>query len=137
MANSYNSTIRKITSAGAVTTRAGTARSFGSVDGARSVARLYRPFGVAVDASGNVYVADYIDSTIRKINAAGDVTTLAGTAGSSGSEDGTGSVARFNFPSGIAVDASGNVYVADFNNSTIRKITSAGVVTTIGGRPGV
>jgi len=136
VADIYNSTIRKITSAGVVTTLAGTARSFGSVDGTRSVARLYRPFGVAVDASGNVYVADVIDSTIRKIDVAGDVTTLAGMAQNSGSVDGTGSAARFKNPTGIAVDSSGNVYVADLGNSTIRKINVDGDVTTLAGTAG-
>ena len=93
-----------------------------------------RPAGVAVDGAGNVYVADTVNDTIRKITPAGVVTTLAGMAGQHGSADGTGSAARFDHPVGVAVDAAGNVYVADTGNDTIRKITPAGVVTTLAGR---
>src|SRR5439155_7430643 len=89
-------------------------------------------------SSGNVYVADsnnhwIHNHTIRKITPAGVVTTLAGLAETVGSDDGTGSAARFNGPSGVATDSSGNVYVADRGNHTIRKITPAGVVTTLAG----
>ena len=141
VADQYNSTIRKITSAGVVTTLAGTAGTGGSADGTGSAASFYNPIGVAVDSSGNVYVTDAnsgaiyagINNTIRKITSAGVVTTLAGTTGTQGSMDGTGSAARFNGPGGVAVDVSGNVYVADYNNNTIRNITSAGVVTTLVG----
>jgi sugar lactone lactonase YvrE len=136
VADGANDTIRKITSAGVVTTLAGTAGSPGSTDGTGSAARFYNPYGVAVDGSGNVYVADVLNHTIRKITPAGVATTLAGTAGSSGSADGTGSAARFYYPYGVAVDGSGNVYVADTYNHTIRKITPAGVVTTLAGTPG-
>ena len=76
---------------------------------------------MATDSSGNVYVADYGNYTIRKITPAGVVTTLAGLAGFTGSDDGTGSAARFYNPYGVATDSSGNVYVADTSNSTIRK----------------
>jgi streptogramin lyase len=136
VADSSNSTVRKITPAGVVTTLAGTAGASGSADGTGSAARFYSPRGVAVDGSGNVYVADSQNHTIRTITPAGVVTTLAGTAGSSGSADGTGSAARFDYPEGVAVDGSGNVYVADYNNHTIRKITPAGVVTTLAGTAG-
>ena len=136
VADSANHLIRKITPGGAVTLFAGTAGSSGSTDAIGSAARFNFPFGVAVDGPGNVYVADYFNFTIRKITAAGVVTTLAGAAGSSGSTDATGSAARFKNPDGIAVDESGNVYVADYNNHTIRKITAAGVVTTLAGTAG-
>jgi sugar lactone lactonase YvrE len=131
-----NSTIRKITPGGVVSTLAGLAGSFGSDDGAASTARFDNPQGVAVDSSGNVYVADSGNSTIRKITPGGVVSTLAGLAGSTGSDDGTGSAARFNYPSGVAVDSSGNVYVADSYNYTIRKITPGGVVSTLAGLAG-
>ena len=87
------------------------------------MARFYWPEGVAVDSSGNVYVADNQNSTIRKITPAGVVTTLAGRAGQVGSADGTGSEARFNLPQGVAVDSAGNVYVGDDDNNRITKGT--------------
>lgn len=136
VADSNNNTIRKVTPAGVVTTFAGLAGHNGSTDGAVAAARFSIPKGVAVDSSGNLYVADYYNYTIRKITAAGVVTTLAGTAGQAGSVDGAGAAARFYNPAGVAVDSSGNVYVADQGNDTIRKITPAGVVTTIGGIAG-
>src|SRR6185369_17532047 len=90
-----------------------------------------------------VYVADYDNSTIRKVTPAGVVTTVAGLAQFDhvgfpvpGSADGTGSVARFYYPTGVAVDSAGNVYVADHGNNTIRKVTPAGVVTTLAGLAG-
>jgi streptogramin lyase len=132
VADTDNHTIRKITSAGVVTTLAGTALSQGSADGIGAAARFDYPQGVAVDA-GNVYVADRDNYTIRKITSAGVVTTLAGTAGNQGPTDGTGAAARFDYPHGVAVDAAGNVYVADTDNHAIRKISPAGVVTTLAG----
>ena len=118
---------------GVVTTLAGSAGVPGSADGTGSNARFYFPESVAVDAAGNVYVADTSNHTIRKITPAGAVTTLAGSAGNPGSADGMGSLARFAYPVGVAVDAAGNIYVADAGNNTIRKITPAGDVTTLAG----
>ena len=114
----------------------GLAGSYGSADGTGSAARFYCPCGVAVDSAGNVYVADSDNHTIRKVTPGGVVTTLAGLAGSSGSADGTGSAARFYDPYGVAVDSAGNVYVADYRNHTIRKVTPGGVVTTLAGLAG-
>jgi sugar lactone lactonase YvrE len=136
VADSWNCTIRKVTPAGVVTTWAGTAGEFGSEDGTGSAARFDGPCGLAIDSSGNVYVADSANSVIRKITSSRVVTTLAGTAWEFGSEDGTGSAARFNGPTGVAVDGSGNVYVADNGNHTIRKITPSKVVTTLAGLAG-
>jgi sugar lactone lactonase YvrE len=135
VADTFNSTIRKITPAGKVSTLAGTAGSLpGSADGSGTAARFYYPTGIACDAAGNLCVADTLNSTIRKITPAGKVTNLAGNAGSPGSADGSGAAARFNWPLGIACDAAGNLYVADTENHTIRKITPAGEVTTLVGQ---
>jgi sugar lactone lactonase YvrE len=136
VADEYNYTIRKVTPAGVVTTLAGSAGQSGSVDGTGTSALFSVPYGVAVDSVGAVYVADGGNDTIRKISPAGAVITLAGSAGQSGIFDGIGSAARFNSPSGLAVDNAGNVYVADSGYNTIRKITPAGAVTTLAGSPG-
>jgi hypothetical protein len=117
-----------------VTTLAGLAGSQGSADGTGSAARFNDPEGVAVDSTGNIYVADSNNNTIRKITPAGVVTTLAGLAGSPGSADGTGSAARFIFPEGVAVDSTGKVYVADTNNNTIRAGVAPGGLTNISTR---
>ncbi len=131
VADRDNYTIRKITPKGMVTTLAGSAGLDGSADGTRSVARFSRPTAVATDSGGNIYVAEDFNSTIRKITPAGIVTTLAGSARLLDYVDGTGSAARFNFPMSVATDGGGNVYVAERDNATIRKITPAGVVTTL------
>src|SRR5439155_1587213 len=116
----------------AFTTLAGNA-GYGSDDGTGSDARFIYPSGVAVDSAGNVYVADHDNHTIRKVTPAGKVTTLAGLADSPGSADGAASDARFNRPRDVAVDNTGNLFVGDSNNNTIRKVTPAGVVTTLAG----
>ena len=131
VADTYNNKIRKITPAGEVTTLAGSG-AVGSDDGTGSAATFDRPFGVALDSAGNVYVGDTYNNKIRKITPAGEVTTLAGS-GAYGGNDGAGSVANFANPYGVAVDSAGNVYVADFGNSKIRKITPAGDVSTLAG----
>ena len=131
-----NHAIRKITSAGVVTTLAGLVGTSGTNDGVGVAARFNYPEDVAVDGSNYVYVADNGNSCIRKVAPDGTVTTLAGTAGSPGSDDGTNSTAQFSNPLGIAVDSASNLYVGDTGNQTIRKITPNGVVTTIGGLAG-
>lgn len=166
-----NHAVRKITPTGVVTTLAGNGTA-GFANGTGSAAMFNEPLGLAIDASGNVYVADYINSALRKITAAGVVSTLssitnifgitidasgnvycaqyghhvvskysstgvysiiAGQAGSSGTDDGTGTAAKFNFPAGITIDANGNLYVTETFNNRIRKITQAGLVSTIAG----
>jgi sugar lactone lactonase YvrE len=128
-----NNTLRKITAAGVVSTLAGSAGDTGNADGSGAQARFSHPGGVAIDVAGNLYLADTLNHTIRKVSAAGLVSTLAGSAGLAGQSDGTAGNARFNQPWGIARDAAGNLYVTDTGNHTVRKITSAGVVTTLAG----
>ena len=132
-----NHTLRKITSTGLVTTLAGLAGQIGSADGTGSAARFYTPLGVAVDRDANVFVADYDNGTIRKVTPGGVVSTVAGLARAYGSADGTGGAARLNGPSGIAIDGTGNLFVTDYSNSNIRKITPEAVVTTVAGMSGV
>ncbi|MBT5875864.1 MAG: T9SS type A sorting domain-containing protein, partial [Candidatus Latescibacteria bacterium] len=131
VADRTNDRIRKITPAGIVSTFAGSG-TFGSLDGPATTAQFSLPAGVAVDADGNVYVADNLSNRIRKITPGGVVSTLAGS-GTFGSADGVGTAAEFGSPAGVAVDIVGNVYVADVNNNTIRKITPGGVVSTLAG----
>jgi hypothetical protein len=137
VADLANSTIRKVTPAGVVSTVAGLAGAPGSSDGTGAAARFFHAYGVAVDSLTNLYVADTYNCTIRKITPAGAVKTLAGSPGSYGTNDGTGSAARFTGPTSLVVDPGGTVYVVDRWNSTIRKITPKGVVTTLAGQPGV
>lgn len=131
VADNGNNLIRKITPDGTVSTLAGSGLA-GSANGTGAAASFNSPFGIAVDATGNVYVADSGNNLIRKISPAGVVSTFAGN-GAKGAVN--GSAASFNTPSGVAVDAQGNVYVADENNNLIREITSAGVVSTLASRP--
>jgi sugar lactone lactonase YvrE len=133
VADTGNATIRKITSAGLVSTLAGTAGSPGNLDATGAAARFNSPYGLTVDGVGNVYVVDSNLNTLRKITAAGVVTTLAGAANQTGLVDGTGTAARFTVPFDITVDAAGNLYVCDHGNHAIRKVTPAGVVTTLAG----
>jgi hypothetical protein len=131
IADSVNSTIREISSAGVVATIAGSAGVLGVANGAGTNALFSNPLGVAVDGNGNIYVADTGNSMVRQITS-GAVTTVAGIADTPGNLDGPGATAQFNQPGGIAVDQSGNVYVADTGNNTIREIKS-GVVSTLAG----
>ncbi|HLH57433.1 MAG TPA: hypothetical protein VKY92_27890, partial [Verrucomicrobiae bacterium] len=137
VADTGNQVIRKIQPGGTVTTLAGSAGSAGSDDGMGNAARFNSPAGIAVDAAGTLYVADQLNSTIRKITVDGLVTTLAGSAGQSGSQDGHGALARFNHPCAIAVDCFGNLYVADTGNNSIREISADGTVTTVAGATGI
>jgi len=130
VADTYNNSIRKITPAGVVSTLAGGAQGF--VDGNGTAAKFSSPTGVACDGQGNIYVADAGNNSIRMITPAGAVSTLAGN-GKQGLVNGTGAAALFFEPTGIACDGQGNIYVADERNNCVRKITPAGVVSTLAG----
>src|SRR6185312_13511017 len=127
-----NNVIRKITSAGVVSTFAGNGTA-GSTNGTGIAARFNHPSGLAIDASGNLYVADRSNNMIRKITSSGVVSTLAGST-TAGVLDGTLSAAYFNLPTTVALDPSGNIEVADYNNNEIRVINpTLGSVTTLAG----
>lgn len=135
VADSGNHRIRKLTPAGAVSTLAGSG-TLGTANGTGPAAQFNFPNGIAVASNGTLFVADNGNHAIRAITAAGVVTTFLGQAGTSGTRDGTGNLARFESPSGIALDADGNLYISDSLNHTIRKSSPAGVVTTLAGVAG-
>jgi hypothetical protein len=133
VADGGNRTIRKITQSGVVTTFAGMTGISGSADGQGAAASFSGLGAITIDSSDNLYVAS--NRTVRKITPQAVVTTLAGTPGVDGVADGVGAAASFMTLSGIAVDASGNLYVSDSTAGTIRKITPNGTVSTVVGVP--
>ncbi len=135
VADTFNNRVRRIDPAGVISTIAGTGEAGYSGDGGPAkAARLNVPRAVAVDAAGNLYVADTFNDRVRRIDPAGVISTIAGTgeAGYSG-DGGPAKAARLNSPRGIAVDAAGNLYVADTFNNRVRRIDPAGVISTIAG----
>jgi hypothetical protein len=137
VADTSNHTIRMVTQDGVVTTLAGKAAAYDAGDGTGADARFDYPNGLAIDTTGDLFVADSSNCAIRKVTRDGIVTTFAGRAGECTSLEGAALDARFNYPMGVALDRAGNVYVADTNNAAIRKIDTAGQVTTFVGIPGM
>ncbi len=135
VADMGNDCIRKISPTWQTSTFAGKA-NYGSSVGTATGAKFYEPDGITVDRKGNIFVSDRSNNTIRRITPAGIVTTLAGQAGASGSADGFGAAARFNYPRGLTTNAAGDIFVADMYNHTIRKISPVGMVSTIAGLAG-
>ena len=132
VADATNNRIRKISSTGTVITIAGDGTA-GYLDGQGTAAKFNSPIGIAVSASGIIYVSDASNNRIRAISNTGLVTTLAGSGSPGGVVNGQGTAAQFNAPRGLAVDGSGNLCVVDYNNNCIRKITSSGLVSTLAG----
>ena len=132
-----NNTIRCVTTNGSASTLAGAASQAGATNGTGNQALFNAPLGIAVDQAGVLHVADSGNHLVRKVTAGGVASTLAGSSGVWGSADGDGAAALFNGPVGLAVDSSGNVFVSDANNHTIRRITRSGTVTTFAGSAGV
>ncbi len=127
--------IRKIDITGTITTIAGNGTAGFSGDGGQATAaQLKTPGGIVVDGTGNLYIADMLNNRIRKVDASGVISTFAGT-GTSGfmGDGGMATAARLSNPCDLAIDGSGNIYIADFNNKRIRKINTAGIITTIAG----
>ena len=135
--DSVNHRIRKMDSAGTITTVAGAGEfgfgggGFGGDGGPAIDARLNRPYGVAVDGAGNLYIADSFNNRIRKVDSAGTITTVAGP-GEFG-DGGPAIQAQLRSPGGVAVDGAGNLYIADLSNNRIRKVDSTGTITTVAG----
>ena len=135
IADRGNDRIRRVDGAGIITTIAGTGESGSSADGGPAVeAQLDGPAGVAVDGAGNVYITDRGNDRIRRVDGAGIITTIAGTGVRGFSGDGGPAVeAKLDGPNGIAVDGTGNVYIADYNNHRVRRVDGAGIITTVAG----
>jgi uncharacterized protein (TIGR03437 family) len=132
-----NGRVRKVDTSGIITTIAGNGTFPPGGDGGPATsAALFSPVGVAVDNLGNVYIADENSNSVRKVNAAGIISTVAGngTVGLSG-DGGPATQAAFNAPYSVAVDDAGNLYISDFGNSRLRKVNTAGIVTTMAGGP--
>ena len=135
VADERNQRVRRIDTAGVISTIAGTGQSGFSGDGGPATdAQLFYPAGVAVDAAGNVYVADELNQRVRRIDTAGVISTIAGTGEEGfGGDGGPATEAQLNYPTGVAVDAAGNVYVTDERNHRVRRIDTAGVISIFAG----
>ncbi len=136
IADSYNHVVRKLTPDGSITTVAGNGTSGFSGDGDDAVlAQLNTPSGVAVDRDGNLYISDKYNNRVRKVNPAGVITTVVGTGHYGDSGDfGPGTDATMKYPAGLAMDNTGNLYIADQNNHRIRKLSKNGIITTVAGK---
>ena len=135
IADTGNNRIRKVDSAGTISTIAGTGeRGFGGDGGPAGGAQLDWPYGVATDAAGNLYITDTQNDRIRKVDSAGTISTIAGTGERGFGGDGGPAVqAQLQSPNGVALDGAGNLYIADTRNNRIRKVDSAGTISTIAG----
>ena len=140
IADRDNLRIRKVDAAGVISTVAGDGTGgYGGDGGPAVAAQLSSPRGVALDGAGNLYIADYFNQRIRKVDAAGTITTVAGSGevgfdeGGYGGDGGPAMAAQLNLPAGVALDGAGNLYIADLRNDRIRKVDAAGVISTVAG----
>jgi uncharacterized protein (TIGR03437 family) len=146
IADTSNNRIRKVSASGIITTVAGNGNvdqfgngTFSGDGGPATSASLSRPFGIAVDALGNLFIADTDNHRIRKVSGSGIITTVAGSGatgqggGGFSGDGGPATSALLHYPGGVAVDAMGNLFIADSNNSRIRKVSASGVITTVAG----
>ena len=135
IADRANHRIRKMSPSGLISTVAGTGEVGYSGDGGPATcARLYSPFGVAVDSSGNLYIADFGNCRIRKVNPSGIISTVAGNGSYGyGGDGGPATAAVLNYPLDVAVDSIGNLFIADRSNNRIRKVSPSGIITTVAG----
>lgn len=135
IADAGNHVIRRVTASGIISTVAGSGLIGNSGDGGSALAaRLYSPSGVATDVSGNIYIADVVNNKVRKVSSTGIITTFAGTGAAGNTGNGSAaSSATLRFPSGVSVDGSGNVYIADQGNYNIRIVNSSGVINNFAG----
>ena len=138
IADAGNHRVRRVDSAGTITTVAGTGEAGFGGDGAPATqAGIDRLTGVAVDGAGNLYIADWNSNRVRKVDSTGTITTIAGTGERGfGGDGGPASQAQISSPTGVAVDGAGNLYIADWDNGRIRRVDSAGTITTIAGTGG-
>jgi sugar lactone lactonase YvrE len=127
--------VRKVTPNGVITTIAGNGTQGYSGDGGPATsAQLNQPWGIAVDGSGSVFIADLVNHCIRKVAPSGVISTVAGDGKPGFSGDGEQSTsAQLKFPAGVAVDNAGNLYIADSGNNRVRKVDSAGIIRTVAG----
>src|SRR5262249_47145296 len=128
-----NGRIRKVTPAGVITTVAGNGVYTYSGDGGAATSAGMGPTDVAVDAAGNLFIADLDNDRVRKVNVAGIITTVAGTVDGFSGDGGPATSAQLSSPMRLAVDLSGNLFIADYDNGRIRKVNASGIISTVAG----
>jgi len=135
IADESTNTVRKVNTSGIITTIAGIGNQLGASGdgGPATAAELDSPQGVGVDSHGNVYIADWSNAKIRKVDKAGIITTYAGSTPGFGGDGGPATAANLSIVSNVAADSSGNIYIADENNCRVRKVNSAGIISTFAG----